>query len=166
MGLTPQEVDALLAAFEESSWLELTLEVGGDTLHVSRRPDGRDSGASDAPSPNRTRAASADGRVPSGDAPAPPPPATVDAEPIPENRCGIPVVSPSIGLFWRAPAPGAPPFVEVGSRVGADDTVGIVEVMKLMSPIRAGVAGIVTAVLVDNGAMVEHGQPLVLVETA
>ena len=69
----------------------------------------------------------------------------------------------SVGLFWRAPSPDSPPFVEVGSRVGAEDTIGIVEVMKLMTPVAAGRAGIVSAVLVDNGAMVEHGQSLVLI---
>jgi acetyl-CoA carboxylase biotin carboxyl carrier protein len=54
--------------------------------------------------------------------------------------------------------------VEVGSRVGPEDTIGILEVMKLMNRISAGASGVVTAVLVDNGGMVEHGQPLVLID--
>jgi biotin carboxyl carrier protein len=63
-------------------------------------------------------------------------------------------------LFWRSPKPGAPPFVEVGDEVGPDDTVCIVEVMKLMNHVRAGTAGTVRAVHPENGQMVEHGDPL------
>ena len=71
-----------------------------------------------------------------------------------------------MGLFWRAPSPGAPPFVELGGRVAAGDTVAIVEVMKLMNHVRAGVAGTVLAVHPENGQMVEHGDPLFTVEPA
>jgi len=72
--------------------------------------------------------------------------------------------APSVGLFWRSPAPGAPPFVEVGSRVGPDDTLAIIEVMKLMSPLKAGRSGVVTAIVVDNGATVARGEPLVFID--
>lgn len=74
------------------------------------------------------------------------------------------VTSPSLGLFWRSPQPGAPPFVEVGMRVDAEDTVCIVEVMKLMNHVKAGVSGTVVAIEVENGAMVEFGAPLVIIE--
>ena len=77
---------------------------------------------------------------------------------------GQKVTSPSLGLFWRSPQPGAPSFVEVGQQVDAEDTVCIVEVMKLMNHVKAGVSGKVVAILVDNGAMVEFGQTLVVVE--
>jgi acetyl-CoA carboxylase biotin carboxyl carrier protein len=77
---------------------------------------------------------------------------------------GTLVESPSVGLFWRAPSPGAPPFVEEGGRVAAGDTIAIVEVMKLMNHVVAPVAGVVTAVLVDNGATVEFGQPLISID--
>jgi acetyl-CoA carboxylase biotin carboxyl carrier protein len=77
---------------------------------------------------------------------------------------GTTVNSPSVGLFWRAPAPGAPPFVEVGGRVTAGDTVAIVEVMKLMNHVTAPVSGTVTAVLVENGEAVEFGQVLVVID--
>ena len=76
---------------------------------------------------------------------------------------GTAIESPSVGLFWRAPAPGAPPFVEVGARVAADETVAIVEVMKLMNHVVSPVAGVVTAIPVENGEAVEYGQPLVFV---
>ena len=77
-----------------------------------------------------------------------------------EPPSGHRVTAPSVGLFWRSPKPGAPPFVEVGDEVGPDDTVCIVEVMKLMNHVRAGTAGTVRAVHPENGQMVEHGDPL------
>jgi acetyl-CoA carboxylase biotin carboxyl carrier protein len=74
------------------------------------------------------------------------------------------VTSPSLGLFWRSPQPGAPPFVEVGQQVSAEDTVCIVEVMKLMNHVKAGVAGTVVAIPVANGAMVEFGETIVVID--
>lgn len=73
------------------------------------------------------------------------------------------MTAPSVGVFWRAPEPGAAPFVEVGSRVAAGDTIGIVEVMKLMSNVAAEVAGVVTAIHVDNAQGVQFGTPLVTI---
>jgi biotin carboxyl carrier protein len=67
-------------------------------------------------------------------------------------------------LFWRAPSPGAPPFVEVGGTVAAGETVAIVEVMKLMNHVSSPVDGVVTAILVENGAAVEFGQAIVIVD--
>jgi biotin carboxyl carrier protein len=74
------------------------------------------------------------------------------------------VNSPSVGLFWRAPAPGAPAFVEVGGPVAAGDTVAIVEVMKLMNHVTAPVSGTVIAVLPENGEAVEFGQVLAVID--
>lgn len=70
------------------------------------------------------------------------------------------VRAPMVGTVYRAPAPGAAPFVEVGTRVKADATVCIIEVMKLMNTIPAGCAGVVTHVLAQNAQGVEAGQPL------
>jgi acetyl-CoA carboxylase biotin carboxyl carrier protein len=67
-------------------------------------------------------------------------------------------------LFWRAPSPGAAPFVEVGQTISAGDTVAIVEVMKLMNHVPSPVDGVVTAILVENGAAVEFGQAIVVVD--
>jgi acetyl-CoA carboxylase biotin carboxyl carrier protein len=69
-----------------------------------------------------------------------------------------------VGTFYRAPEPGAPPFVEPGTRVGPDTIVGIIEVMKLMNSIPAGCAGVVTNVLVGNAEPVEYGQPLIAID--
>ena len=76
----------------------------------------------------------------------------------------VPVPAPVMGTFYRRPAPDAPPFVERGDEVGPDTTVAIVEVMKLMMPVTADVAGRVAAVCAEDGAMVEEGQPLFLIE--
>jgi biotin carboxyl carrier protein len=74
------------------------------------------------------------------------------------------VRAPTIGTFYRADSPGAKPYVEVGDRVGPDDTVCVFEVMKLFSSLNAGVAGAVAAILVANESLVAEGQPLVLIK--
>ncbi|RPI05274.1 MAG: acetyl-CoA carboxylase, biotin carboxyl carrier protein, partial [Actinobacteria bacterium] len=70
------------------------------------------------------------------------------------------VVSPSPGIFWRSPEPGLPPFADLGLSVDASATVCIVEVMKLMNHVKAGVSGDVVAVYCDNGVAVRKGQAL------
>ena len=71
--------------------------------------------------------------------------------------------APMLGLFYRASAPGENPFVEVGQRVRADDTVCLIEVMKLFNSIRAGVDGEIVKIPAENGAMVEFDQPLIYI---
>lgn len=167
MGLTPDDLRELLAAFEGSSWQEMTVTVSGDSLHLSRRADPAPAVQPAAsPPPGGSVAAATPAAAPPAavTTPAPSAPAAGDLSGPAEPATGTPVPAPSVGLFWRAPSPGAPPFVEIGTRVGPEDTVGIVEVMKLMNRVPAGVAGVVTAVLVENGGMVEHGQPLVLID--
>ncbi|WP_214410595.1 acetyl-CoA carboxylase biotin carboxyl carrier protein [Sphaerisporangium fuscum] len=73
------------------------------------------------------------------------------------------VCAPLVGTFYRAPAPGAKPFVEVGDTVVAGQQVGIVEAMKLMNGVEADRDGVVTAVLVQDGTSVEYGQPLITI---
>ncbi|MBW4613915.1 MAG: acetyl-CoA carboxylase biotin carboxyl carrier protein [Desmonostoc vinosum HA7617-LM4] len=72
----------------------------------------------------------------------------------------VEVASPMVGTFYRAPAPGEAPFVEVGDRVRSDQPVCIIEAMKLMNEIEAEVSGQVMEILVQNGEPVEYGQPL------
>jgi acetyl-CoA carboxylase biotin carboxyl carrier protein len=69
-----------------------------------------------------------------------------------------------VGTFYRAPAPGAPPFIEVGQSVEPDTTICIIKVMKLMSPIVAGTRGTVTQILANNAELVEYDQLLVVIE--
>lgn len=73
------------------------------------------------------------------------------------------VHSPMVGTFYRAPEPGAAPFVQVGLTVSPDTTVCIIEVMKLMNSVRAGVAGQIAEILAQNGALVEYGETIMRV---
>lgn len=73
------------------------------------------------------------------------------------------VKSPMVGTFYRASAPGNPPFVEVGSTIKEGDTLCIIEAMKLLNEIDSDVAGVVKQVLVENGQPVEFGQPLFVI---
>jgi len=75
-----------------------------------------------------------------------------------------PVESPMLGVFYRAPAPGAPPYVEVGARVEPETVVCLIEVMKMMNSVVAGVSGTVAEVCAENAELVEHGQPLFRIE--
>jgi acetyl-CoA carboxylase biotin carboxyl carrier protein len=70
------------------------------------------------------------------------------------------VTAPLLGTYYRAPKPGAPPYVEVGSTVEEDTIVGIIEVMKLMNTVRAGVRGRVTDIVARDGTLVEYGETL------
>lgn len=83
-----------------------------------------------------------------------------------DDATGEAVTAPLVGTFYRAPEPGARPFVEEGDTVEAGQDVAIIEAMKIMNRIESQFAGTVTAILVDDGDMVEFGQPLLLVEPA
>ena len=211
MPLSPEDVQALVAAFDGADWDEMTVTIDGTRLALSRtgRPPTHADGGSPAPTstaadgapggaPQAAAVSGAASRAAAGATPPPapggaqgatpaagaaPPPTSGAAAPAPAvsdvappaagggaSAAGAPpaseppgghrVTAPSVGLFWRSPKPGAPPFVEVGDEVGPDDTVCIVEVMKLMNHVRAGTAGTVRAVHPENGQMVEHGDPL------
>lgn len=73
------------------------------------------------------------------------------------------VKSPMVGTFYRAPSPGAKPFVEVGDNVSSGGRLCLIEAMKLMNEIEADADGVVKAILVDNGQPVEYGQPLFII---
>jgi acetyl-CoA carboxylase biotin carboxyl carrier protein len=156
-------IRALLDAFEQSDWREMTVTFGSDRLHVSR--DAVASAHASAPPPSNVSPPS---QAPGASVSEPverlgvethePP---VVTPPVPS---GIVVESPSVGLFWRAPSPAAPPFVEVGVVVSAGDTLAIVEVMKLMNHVVAPVDGTVKAILPANGEAVEYGQLLVVID--
>jgi acetyl-CoA carboxylase biotin carboxyl carrier protein len=77
---------------------------------------------------------------------------------------GHQVTSPIVGTFYRSASPGSKPFAEVGQRVNAGDTLCIIEAMKIMNQIEADKAGVVKAILADNGDPIEFGQPLFVLE--
>jgi acetyl-CoA carboxylase biotin carboxyl carrier protein len=142
--LTAKDVAEILRILEESSFDELTLEMDGLKLSLQR-------GSGVRPTP-----------VPP---PAQSPPLTSPLQPAsaaPESGL-LKIPSPLVGIFYRTPKPGEPPFVEVGSKVVEDTVIAIIEVMKLMTPVHAGVKGEVVEILVDNGASVEYGEILMCV---
>ena len=155
MSLTGADIAEIARLLDESKFTSLTLETGGMKLRI-RRDGGRWAAAPDdaayepeaAPEPEPARPA-----------PAPAPAARQQAAAAGE----VDVPAPLLGNFYSSPRPGDPPFVEVGDRVSEDTTIAIIEVMKLMNPIRAGVAGTVVAILAENGSAVEEGQPLLRV---
>jgi acetyl-CoA carboxylase biotin carboxyl carrier protein len=102
--------------------------------------------------------------APAGAAPAAAAPAA--AKPVGNDPAKHPgaVKSPMVGTCYRSPEPGAPAFIDIGSRVSQGDTLLIIEAMKTMNQIPAPHAGKVTAILVENGQPVEFGEPLVIIE--
>ena len=91
-------------------------------------------------------------------------PVVAAAAPAPVEPEGHAVKSPMVGTFYRSSAPGAKPFVEIGSTVAVGDTICIIEAMKLMNEIECDKAGVVKAVLVESGQAVEYGQPMFVIE--
>ena len=89
-------------------------------------------------------------------------PAPVEPDPPPKN--GTLVLSPTVGVFYAAPAPDSPPFVEAGAKVRKGDTLCIIEAMKLMNEIPAEIDGTVAEICVGNGQVVEYNQPLFRIE--
>lgn len=96
-------------------------------------------------------------------APAPQNAGAPVAAPAPEAPKGHVVKSPMVGTFYRASAPGKPPFVEVGSSIKEGDTLCIIEAMKLLNEIDADATGVIKEILVENGQPVEFGQPLFVI---
>ncbi len=94
---------------------------------------------------------------------AAPAPAAAPAAPVAEAPAGHVVKSPMVGTFYRSSAPGAAPFVDVGSSVKEGDTLCIIEAMKLLNEIDADASGTIKQILVENGQPVEFGQPLFII---
>jgi acetyl-CoA carboxylase biotin carboxyl carrier protein len=148
-----KDLRALLQAIESAGWDYARIELDDLTIVVS---DGRASVEQSAPAESNTvQHFAEEDSVPEFAMTE----ATVSAT---ESITGNfeTVMSPTIGLFWRSPKPGAPPFVEEGQLVQADDTVCIIEVMKLMTHVKAGYSGTVTRIRATNGETVEFGTPL------
>ena len=135
MALDDDDVREILRLIDESDVEELRVETDGLSLYVRR-----------GSAPART--------------PVAPEPRAEDG-----STDGIhPIVAPMLGTFYRAPAPGATPFVDVGSRVDEETVVCLIEVMKMMNAVPAGVSGTVVAVCAENAQVVEYGAPLFHVE--
>jgi acetyl-CoA carboxylase biotin carboxyl carrier protein len=151
MALSADDVREILRIIDESDLDELRIDTEGFSLHVRKGPPaGGDtlSGSRAAQSlPDRAS-------VPAGE---PQPPA---AEATQQRDGLISIPSPMLGTFYRSEAPGTAPFVEVGAHVGPDSTVCIIEVMKMMNSVPAGVSGVVAEIVPENGQLVEYGEEL------
>ena len=150
MSLTARDIAEITRLLEDSSFDELQLEIDGLKIHLRR------SGAPvTAAEPVRAAAAAA----------SPAPTATIAAPPaaVAVDPALVAVRAPLLGTFYRAPKPGAPPFVDVGASVEPDTIVGIIEVMKLMNTVRAGMKGEIVAIAARNGELVEYGEALLFV---
>lgn len=165
MTLTHDDVRKILAILDESDYEEVHIEFGD--LKLDLRKHGDASGIQHAPRHEKPEDRAASPQTPKdvatettpSDTPALP--KTSLQEALPEGVTAV--VAPMLGTCYRAPSPGAKPFVEVGDKVKPDDTVCLVEVMKLFNSLKAGVAGTVEKILFENATLVEYGQPLILI---
>ncbi len=144
-----RKVKKLIELLEESNIAELEIHEGEESVRISRYG----SGAAAAPAPILAAV------------PAAPPTAAPDETTSNDVEIsGHKVTSPMVGSFYRAPSPGAAPFVEKGQSVKVGDTLCIIEAMKLLNQIEADKAGTIKAILVENGEPVEYGQTLFIIE--
>jgi len=151
-----EAIERLVSAFERSQWTEIDVRFGSTRVHLAVGPSNDRATAPSAGSdPVSTDTAD---RAIAADPPADGDDGDAAAPSVPEGA--LVVTSPSPGILWRSPMPGAPPFAEVGHTVEKSDTVCIIEVMKLMNHVKAGVGGTVVAALVANGAQVSKDEPL------
>jgi acetyl-CoA carboxylase biotin carboxyl carrier protein len=158
---TSEEIVAILKLIDNSSYEEVRLEIGELKLHVRR------AAAKQTPEPAAVGHTSRGRGAPSGSASAAP---AAQPSGLPAGQAeqvpGTPVAAPMVGTFYRAPSPAASPFVELGDTVGVDTVVCIVEAMKVMNTVKAGAAGTIVEIAVENGALVEYGQRLFTVAPA
>ena len=152
---------------------ELSLKVGDVELFISKNDQTRAAVAAPVAAP--VPVASAPAVAPAAAPPAAPAPAVAPAPAQSAPAASgelilapgeIVVKAPMVGTYYASPQPGAPAFVSVGDAVQPDTVTCIVEVMKLMNNVEAGVSGTVTRVLVENEQAVEYGQPLMVIKQA
>jgi acetyl-CoA carboxylase biotin carboxyl carrier protein len=150
-----RKVKKLIELLEESGLAELEITEGEESVRISRNMTGAQVQYAMPPLPYATAApavAGGAGAVPAG------------AEPAAPEATGHKVLSPMVGTYYEAPAPGTPNFVKIGDQVQAGATLCIIEAMKMMNQIEADVAGKVVAALAKNGEPVEFGQALFIIE--
>ena len=146
MALSDEDIREILRLIDESDVEEIRVETDSFSLHVLRG----DAAGATAPAPRAPMPAEAE--------PPRPAPVTAPADDL------VTIAAPMIGTFYRAEAPGAAPFVNVGSRVEPDTVVCLIEVMKMMNSVPAGVVGTIVEVCAGNAQLVEYGAPLFQVE--
>ena len=151
-----RKLKKLIDLVQESGIGEIEITEGEEKVRICRQAPGGAPVIMAAPGMQPMSYAAP---APQPASPAAPAPAAPPAEPK-----GHQLKSPMVGTFYRAPSPGAPPFVEVGQSVTKGQTLCIIEAMKLLNEIESDVSGAVKAILVENGQPVEYGQPLFTIE--
>jgi len=161
VSLTAADVAEIMRLVEQSAFDEVTLEIDGVKLCLRK-------GAAMGGVAASTEAVSSAAHHSPSHGQAPNTAAThAGFKSAPSTEPNIhDVPSPLLGTFYRSPKPGAPPFVQVGEQVEENTIVAIIEVMKLMNTVRAGVRGTVTEILVTDGALAEYGETLLRVRKA
>ena len=159
-----QDVENLVELFNRSDWDEMHLKTDDLEIFLSNDPN-----ATLAPQTTAPQAALAPtspavvaGESASASPAAEVSPARKQAITVPDGM--VAVTAPNLGTFYRAPKPGAAPYVEVGQQVDETTDVCLIEVMKLFTPVKAGLAGKIHAVCIDDGTMVEFGDTLVIID--
>lgn len=152
-----RKIKTLIELLEQSGIAELEVKEGEESVRIARH-------STAAPAPMMTYAPPP---LPAAPAPAPAAaaPAAAPAAAKPASK-GHPVKSPMVGTFYRAPSPGAKPFVEVGQTVKQGQTLCIIEAMKMLNQIEADASGVITEILIENGQAVQFDQPLFMIEPA
>lgn len=152
-----RKIKKLIELVEESGITELEVSEEEGTVRISRAAPVA------APAPVQYVAAP---QAPTAPAPATAAPAAPVTTPAPAaaDISGHAVLSPMVGTFYRSPSPDAPPFVEVGKTVKVGDSLCIVEAMKMMNRIESDKAGVIKAILVNDGEAVEFDQKLFIIE--
>ncbi len=149
-----RKIKKLIELVEESGISELEISEGEESVRISRTSNVVAAPMQYAAAPVAAPAA----------APVAPVPAEAPAAEAPAAVSGHQVLSPMVGTFYRAPGPDSSAFAEVGSQVNVGDTLCIIEAMKMMNQIEADKAGVVKAILANDGDAIEFDQPLFVIE--
>jgi acetyl-CoA carboxylase biotin carboxyl carrier protein len=150
-----RKVKKLIELLEESGISEIEISEGEESVRISRYPNPGTVSVQTIPAP-----------LPAAPAPAVAPAngETQAAAPAAPPQRGHQVTAPMVGTFYSGPAPGAKPFVDIGTEVKVGDTLCVIEAMKMMNQIESEVSGRVVSILVENGTPVEFGQALFVIE--
>ena len=157
-----RKVKKLIEMLEESSLAEIEIREGEEAIRISRASSVGHAAVTTISQGAPPAAATA---TPSQPAPAAPATSTAAGEaphsPLPPGHA---ITSPMVGTFYRSSAPGSAAFVNIGSEVKVGDVLCIIEAMKMMNQIEADKAGVIKAILKENGQPVEFGEPLFVLE--
>lgn len=153
-----KDVEALIRLFEQSNWDEMRLEVDGLSLTLSNDPNAGARAGTSVPAAVTHAPAMAVAAKPATPGAA----AAASTTVVPDGLVAI--RAPNLGTFYRAPKPGAAPYVELGQAIEPETEVCLIEVMKLFTPVKAGVRGKLVRICVEDGRMVDYDAPLFLVE--